>query len=159
VYLDSRRARAWLASALLFASAWPAARASSRPLPGAGQGRPAAAPARQEGRLAPPGSLGCTRDETTAFHGRALVYKRGNGRVFVRLRTESETTEQFTLSYGRGGPERLFLLRGEPFTRADWPRVETRAGRLRPGVRVTVWACYRGDEIIPRRIDLRPAVD
>jgi hypothetical protein len=103
--------------------------------------------------------LGCSRDETTAFHGRVLSYSRGGGRVRIRVRTDSETTEQFTLHYGRSGPERLFLLRGEPFTAADWPKVETRAGRLRPGVRVIVWACYRGDEPVPRRIDFRPIED
>jgi hypothetical protein len=125
---------------------------------GRGGGRVAAPGARPQGeRLAPPPSLGCARDDTTSFTGRVLSYSRGRGRVRLRVRTDEETTERFTLAYGRGGPESIFLLRGERFAAEDWRRIETRAGRLRPGVRVTVWACYAGDHITPRLIDWRPA--
>jgi hypothetical protein len=101
----------------------------------------------REGRLATPGGLRCPRDNTTSFTGRVLAYSRVRGKVFIRVRTDEETTEQFTIVFGRrGNPERFFRLRGEPFGVRDWRKVETRAGRLRPGMRATVWACYEGDE-------------
>lgn len=109
------------------------------------------------GRLAPPPRLKCPRDHTTSFTGRVIAYRRAAGRVFVRVRTDEETTEQFTLRHGRGGdPKRLFLLRGETFRQSDWRRVEARAGRLRPNVRATVWACYEGAEPQAELIDWMP---
>lgn len=119
---------------------------------------PAAAASQERGgRLAPPPRLRCARDQTTSFTGRVVAYSRGAGRVFVRVRTDEETTEQFTLRHGRRGDlRRLFLLRGETFTQRDWRLIETRAGRLRPDVRATVWACYEGDEPRAELIDWMP---
>lgn len=115
------------------------------------------APGQGERRLMPPPRLTCPRDNTTSFTGRVTAYRRGAGRVFVRVRTDEETTEEFTLRLGRNAdPRRIFLLRGETFTRRDWRRIETRAGRLRPGTRATVWACYVGDEPRPELIDWQP---
>ncbi len=124
-----------------------------------GRGAAPSVAASQErgGRLAPPPRLRCPRDNTTSFTGRVIAYRRSAGRVFVRVRTDEQTTEQFTLRHGRrGGPGRLFLLRGETFTRRDWRLIETRAGRLRPNVRATVWACYEGDEPRAELIDWMP---
>lgn len=118
---------------------------------------PAGAAAQGGGRLAPPTRLTCPRDRTTSFTGRVLEYRRAAGRVFIRVRTDEETTEAFTLRYGRGGdPSRVFLLRGETFTRRDLRRIERPAGRLRPGTRATVWACYVGDEPRAELIDWSP---
>jgi hypothetical protein len=124
-----------------------------------GQARPAPASQDRDGRLAPPARLDCPRDNTTSFTGRVLSYSRGAGRVRLRLRTDEETTEQFTLAYGKSDPRRFFLLRGERFETADWRKIETRAGRLRPGMRVTVWACYVGADPQPRLFDWRPRAD
>lgn len=108
-------------------------------------------------RIAPPARLACPRDRTTSFTGRVLAYRRGAGRVFVRVRTDEETTEEFTLRYGRrGDPRRLFLLRGETFGQSDWRRIERRTGALRPGMRATVWACYVNDDPRAELIDWRP---
>lgn len=108
---------------------------------------PRARAPQREGRLATPGGLRCSRDNTTSFTGRVLAYSRVRRKVFIRVRTDEETTEQFTIVFGRrGDPESFFRLRGEPFGVRDWRKVETRAGRLRPGMRATVWACYEGDE-------------
>lgn len=111
----------------------------------------------REGRLATPEGLSCTRDNTTSFTGRVLAYSRARGRVFIRVRTDEETTEQFSLIYGRrGDPASFFRLRGEPFGSRDWRRIETRAGRLRPGMRATVWACYEGDKLSAELINWMP---
>ncbi len=123
--------------------------ASPRPAPDS--------PTQREGRLATPGDLRCSRDNTTSFTGRVLAYSRGRGRVFIRVRTDEQTTEQFTLSYGRrGDPKTLFRLRGEPFRNSDWRKIETRTGRLRPGMRATVWACYAGDDLNAEMINWMP---
>ena len=114
----------------------------------------------REGRLATPGDLRCPRDNTTSFTGRVLAYSRVRGKVFIRVRTDEETTEQFTLVYGRrGDPERFFRLRGEPFGARDWRKIETRAGRLRPSMRATVWACYEGDKLTAELINWMPPED
>jgi hypothetical protein len=113
--------------------------------------------AQRGGRLATPPSLRCPRDDTTSFTGRVLLYRRTPGRVLIRVRTDEETTEQFTLTHPkRGDAARLFLIDGQPFTKGDWKRIEARAGRLRPDMRATVWACYEGDQPKAERIDWRP---
>lgn len=115
--------------------------------------------AQRGGRLATPSSLRCPRDNTTSFTGRVLAYRRTPGRVFIRVRTDEETTEEFTLTHPkRGDAGALFHINGEPFKSGDWRRVEARAGRLRPNMRATVWACYEGDDLKAERIDWRPAV-
>lgn len=117
-----------------------------------------AARAQRGGRIAAPPSLRCPRDNTTSFTGRVLAYRRTPGRVFIRVRTDEETTEEFTLTHPKGGDAgTLFLVNGESFKPGDWKRVEARAGRLRPNMRATVWACYVGDDLRAERIDWRPA--
>jgi len=113
--------------------------------------------AQRGGRLATPPSLKCPRDNITSFTGRVLAYRRTPGRVFIRVRTDEETTEEFTLTHPkRGDASSLFFIDGEPFKPADWKRVEARRGTLRPNMRATVWACYEGDDLKAERIDWRP---
>ncbi|HEY0404817.1 MAG TPA: hypothetical protein VGC89_03775 [Pyrinomonadaceae bacterium] len=93
-------------------------------------------------RIRPPENLDCSRNDLTSFTGRALSYSRSNTRLFLRMRTDEQTTENFTLSFGqKDGPAKWFLLRAEPFKAEDWKLIETRRGRLRPGMRATVWVC------------------
>jgi hypothetical protein len=93
-------------------------------------------------RLRPPATLNCSRNELTSFTGRVLSYSRGKNSLFIRVRTDEQTTESFTLNYGRrDDPTRWFLLRAEPFKAADWSLIEARRGRLRPLMRATVWVC------------------
>lgn len=113
---------------------------------------------RRDGRLATPTTLRCPRDNTTSFTGRVLAYRRTPGRVFIRVRTDEETTEEFTLTHPkRGDAGTLFFVNGEPFKPSDWKRIEARAGRLRPNMRATVWACYEGDKLRAERVEWRPA--
>lgn len=105
----------------------------------------------------PPPRLKCPRDNTTSFTGSVVGYRRGGGRIFIVVRTDEETTEKFTLRYGRrGDPKRLFLMRGETFRQDDWRRIENPLGKVRPGMRATVWACYEGDEPRAELIDWAP---
>lgn len=119
---------------------------------------PASSQTQRDGRLAAPPSLKCPRDNTTSFTGRVLAYRRTPGRVFIRVRTDEQTTEEFTLTHPkRRDASALFRINGEPFQSGDWKRVEARAGRLRPNMRATVWACYEGDDVKAERIEWRPA--
>ena len=118
---------------------------------------PVSSQTQRGGRLAAPPSLRCPRDNTTSFAGRVLAYRRTPGRVFIRVRTDEETTEEFTLTHPkRGDASGLFLINGESFKPDDWKRVEARAGRLRPNMRAIVWACYEGDDLKAERVDWRP---
>jgi len=94
------------------------------------------------GRLAPPASLDCPRDRLTAFSGKVLAYRRGAETINLRLRTDEETTEAFTLKFPKtDGPESRLLLRGETFRPEDWGKIEKKPGYLRDGMRVIVWVC------------------
>jgi hypothetical protein len=112
---------------------------------------------RQDGRLRPPAGLKCPINNTTSFTGRVLAYSRQPGSIFIRVRTDEETTEQFTLRHGKGvDPTQLFLLKGEAFKQSDWKQIETRRSKLKPNMRVTVWACYEGDQPKAELIEWRP---
>lgn len=112
------------------------------------------------GRLAPPPVLKCERDQTTSFTGSVLAYERTRKLIKLRVRTDEETTEEFTIHFPKDAdPMRFFLLEGERFTRNDWSKIESRRGRIRPHMRVTVWACYRGDTPEAELLDWRPPSD
>lgn len=94
------------------------------------------------GRIGPPASLNCSRNDLTSFTGRVLAYSRAKDRLFIRVRTDEQTTENFTLRYRRKDElAKWFLLRAEPFKAEDWQLIETARGRLRVGMRATVWVC------------------
>jgi hypothetical protein len=101
------------------------------------------APQEERGqRIRPPDSLSCSRNDLTSFTGRVLSYSRTNNRLSLRMRTDEETLERFTLRYGsRENPTKWFLLRAEPFKDEDWKLIESRRGRLLKGMRATVWVC------------------
>lgn len=125
------------------------------------QGRPAQSQqegARQGGRLRPPDSLTCDRNNTTSFTGRITAYSRTNSRIFIRVRTDEQTTEQFTIRLKRGeDASRKFLFEGEPFRAGDWKKVERARGILRPRMRATIWACRdERDDFHAELIDWRP---
>lgn len=105
-------------------------------------------------RLAPPESLKCSRDHLTSFTGKVTAYQRRPGRVFLRLRTDEETTESFTLRFSpKDDPAKWFLLKREPFTQRDWTLIESRPSQLRPGMRATVWVCDDGSKPV---VDWQP---
>lgn len=106
-------------------------------------------------RVGPPTALRCSSDHLTAFIGRILVYRRQTGRIYLRVRTDEETTENFTLRFGKNEDgSRYFLMRGGEFKSEDWKRIEERPGRLKPGMRAIVWVCDDGSTPV---VDWRPA--
>jgi hypothetical protein len=110
--------------------------------------------AHAQGRLMPPESVKCDANHLTSFTGKILSYRRGPGRVSLRVRTDEETTESFTLRFKKSeDAARWFLLRGEPFKQSDWTLIERRRYQLRPHMRATVWVCDDGSNPI---VDWRP---
>lgn len=108
-------------------------------------------------RIRPPDSLKCSRDHLTSFQGRIIAYKRGKTSIFLRVRTDEETTESFTLKWGEPDKaEKWFLLRGESFQAADWKMIESSQGKLLAGMRVIVWVCDDGSKPV---FDWRPKED
>jgi len=105
-------------------------------------------------RIAPPSSLKCPRNNLTSFMGRVTAYQRTRTRIFIRVRTDEETTENFTLKFTRNNdPTRLFLLRGEEFKQSDLKLIEISTGILRKPMRAIVWVCDDGSNPV---IDWRP---
>ena len=108
----------------------------------------------QERRLAPPEGVKCDPNHLTSFTGKILSYRRKPGRVWLRMRTDEETTESFTLRFRKSeDAARWFLLKGEPFKQTDWAMIERRRYSLRPRMHATVWVCDDGSNPI---IDWRP---
>ncbi len=105
-------------------------------------------------RLRPPDSITCDHNHLTSFTGRVLSYQRRPGRVRLRVRTDEQTTENFTLSFPkRADASKWFLIKGEPFKQGDWALIERRRYQLRPRMRATVWVCDDGSTPI---VDWRP---
>ena len=106
------------------------------------------------GRIRPPDGIKCPDNNVTSFTGRILAYSRTDGRIIVRMRTDEETTERFTIRLSdTEGAAKWFLMRGEPFKQSDWKLIESKKGRLRPKMRATVWVCDDGSTPV---VDWRP---
>lgn len=113
-----------------------------------------AATAAAQGRLRRPESVQCDDNHLTSYTGRILSYQRSPGRVSIRMRTDEETTESFTLRFSRNeNAARWFLLNSQPFQQSDWKIIERSRSRLRPNVRATVWVC---DDNSTPIVDWRP---
>ena len=96
-------------------------------------------------RLRPPEKIRCSRDHLTSFSGAVLTFKRNNNETFLRIRTDEDTTETFTLKHlGKESAAEWFLLRGKAFESSDWKLIEIRRNKLHPRMRATVWACDDG---------------
>ncbi len=101
-----------------------------------------------------PDRVTCPRNNLTSFTGRVLSFSRTNVRTVIRMRTDEDTTETFTLHHPESDSAmKWFLLRGEPFEQSDWALIESARNRLRPKMRATVWVCDDGTNPI---VDWRP---
>ena len=108
------------------------------------------------GRVAPPKGLKCDINDLTLYDGEVVAYERKPGSTFLRIDTNFDTTEEVTLKHpGTDDPSGLFLLNGEPFKQADWPKVEGAQRKLRPGMRANVWVCV-GDPAVQPVVDWQP---
>ena len=104
------------------------------------------APRTQEGaRQRAPELFACDRNNLTAYTGMVRAYRRETGATSLTIRTDYDTTEEVSLKHpGTDDPSRFFRMLGEPFTPADWSRIESRKGVLRDGTRASAWVCTDG---------------
>ena len=105
-------------------------------------------------RLRPPEKITCSRDHLTSYSGKVLSMKRQRGSTRIRMQTDEETSEPFTLRHATDNPSECFLMWGETFSERDWKRIETGKNQLRPGLRATVWVCDNGGNPV---VDWQPA--
>ena len=113
-------------------------------------------PRRPQGRVAPAPGLKCDRSDLTLYDGRVIAYRRRKASTFLRVRTNSDTTEEVIIRHpAAGDPSEFYLLNGELFTKSDWRRIERRRSVLKPGMRANVWVC-RGNPAIQPVVDWRP---
>jgi hypothetical protein len=108
--------------------------------PDANAGARTAAPAR--GRIAPPAQAACSSGSLTSYFGRVIGYKREAARTWLKIATDYGTVEALSVPPGA----KHFLYRGRAFVEADWARIESKPGVLRPGTRATAWVCEGGGQ-------------
>ena len=107
-------------------------------------------------RIRPPEKITCSRNHLTSFTGKVLSMKRQKGSTRMRMRTDEDTSEQFTLRHASDDPSQYFLMWGEMFSENDWKRIEAGKNQLRPNLRATVWVCDNGENPV---VDWQPAKD
>lgn len=96
-----------------------------------------------------PSNLPCAITEARVLSGRVMRYERTRAKTVIRIRTDARTFEDITLQHPKNAdPAPFFLINHQPFTRADWRRVEARKGMLWPAMRAHIWICGNGDMII-----------
>ncbi len=100
-----------------------------------------------QGRLRPPAFVTCDRNHLTSFTGRVVSLERSSDTTTLRMETDENTKEVFTLRHAGADATAWFYLAGTPFTPADWATLLP-GGTLRAGARATVWVCT--DEPNPR---------
>lgn len=109
-------------------------------------------------RMMPPPSSTCDPNQLTAYFGVVSGYKRGSDSTWLKIDTDYETVEEVTIPHaGAADASARYLLRSEPFTKADWSQIESKPGVLRPGTRATAWVC--GDGKTPPLIDWNGAAE
>ncbi len=97
-------------------------------------------PSRQ--RLAPPPGLPCSRDQLTSFSGKIIRYTRKPKQIFLRMRTDEATTEQFQIQISHGKNYlNLFLLNGQEISKTELEQIEKKLLKKSNTVSVTVWEC------------------
>ena len=104
-----------------------------------------ATPSAQRGHIRPPATVACGPDQLAFATGVVISYARGPERTVFRIDTDWKTREEVTIEHrGALDPSAWYLVRGEKFTAADWPRIESAGRQLRPGTRATAWLCDGG---------------
>jgi hypothetical protein len=92
-------------------------------------------------RLAPPPGLPCDRNHLTSYAGEVKAYSRKPQQIFLRVRTDEATTEQFRLRVRKNEPPlSLFLLNGAAIKPEELAAIEKKLAQ-KAAVRVIVWAC------------------
>jgi len=96
------------------------------------------------GRLRPPPTLHCERNQLTSHTGVLKAYDRDAGVLRLSIHTDEDTDETVELPQSGTDASRAFLLNGGPFNNPDWARLESSPGVAREGLRLTAWVCLDG---------------
>ncbi len=102
-------------------------------------------------RIMPPAGLPCDRNHLTSYSGEVSSYRRLPERTELSIRTWSDALEPIVLSHPGADITSRYLLFGAPFAAADWARIESSPGVLRPGTRATAWVCDDGKSVVDWR--------
>ena len=102
----------------------------------------------EPGRLRPPESVTCPRNDLTVYAGRVTSLERQKGATSLTIATDWKTTEHVTIRHPESAdPDALFLIKGKPFAKADWDVIAPK-GTLREGIRANAWVCRDGRVIV-----------
>ena len=113
---------------------------------------------RDAGRIRPPASLTCDANHLTSWFGVVSGYRREDKQTWLQISTDYDTVEQLTIDHaGQPDASAHYLLWQEPFTAADWNKIEKSKGVLIEGMRAIAWICDDG-KTAPV-IDWQPAQD
>ena len=96
------------------------------------------------GRLRPPPTLHCERNQLTSYTGVLKAYHREAGVLRLSIHTDEDTDEAVDVPHPGADPANAFLANGGPFNDPDWARLESSPGVAREGLRLTAWVCLDG---------------
>ena len=74
-------------------------------------------------RIRPPEKITCSRDHLTSYTGKVLSMKRQTGSTRIRMRTDEETSEQFTLRDATDNPSEYFFGVGRKLQGSNWKQI------------------------------------
>ena len=97
----------------------------------------------QRGRYMPPPAVQCDRNQLTSYTGEVTRYTRQAGKISMKLKTDEQIVQAVSLR-----PDDKLLLNAREMQKDDWKLVEVREGKLRPGMRATVWFCRGGRPVL-----------
>ena len=101
-----------------------------------------------QGRMRPPESVTCPRNDLTVYAGRVTSLDRQKNSTTLTIATDWKTTERVTITHKEpADPDGSFLLKGKPFVKADWD-VIAQKGTLRENVRANAWVCRDGRVVV-----------
>jgi hypothetical protein len=130
----------------------------TRTQPQTEQEKPATSTARpsspQKDRTAIPELKGCTRDQTTFYRGKVLLFRRTPKSIEITIRTEWDTTEKLVHSTETNPVE--YRLQNHPISAAEFRQIESRLKDHSDEVRAAVWVCQINDSQHIRIIDWEP---
>jgi hypothetical protein len=107
------------------------------------------------GRIMPPSTLACERNQLTSWTGAVTEYQRKTGSTRMVIHTDYDTVETaVVLHVNSDDPSGSFMIFGQPFEPGDWHRIESGYGVLIEDMRATAWVCDSPD--IGIIIDWRP---
>ena len=102
-----------------------------------------------QSRQRPPEAFACAPNNLTAYTGVVERYRRESDRTTLRIRTDWDTNEDVTVTHpGAADAAAFYRYAGRPFTAADWTRIESSPGVVRPSTRATAWVCSDGKVMI-----------